>query len=125
LSRTARLAHAATCLLGLALLLAAPPAQSQHLLYGRWLTPLNGTTATLVIITADSDGQIHGTLSYDPPQNGFAGAPFTTQIENGAFTIRLANGTRYEDLHWCSDTLCGKYYAPDDTATPVWFARAR
>jgi hypothetical protein len=26
-------------------------------------------------------------------------------------------------MHWCSDELCGTYYTPDDTATPVDFAR--
>ena len=79
---------------------------------------------TLTIITADGDGWVHGTLYYDPPQDGFAGAPFTTQIEKGAFSIRLANGTRYEDLHWCSAALCGRFYTPDDTMSPVFLARA-
>jgi hypothetical protein len=102
----------------------AQPAAAQRLLLGSWQATLGQSTATLTIITADDDGQLHGTLRYEPPQDdGFAGAPFTTQIENGAFSIRLFNGTRYADLHWCRDALCGVFYAPDDTATPVEFAR--
>jgi hypothetical protein len=112
--------------LAVALLVAlAMPAWGQLLLYGRWQAKLNRSTATLTIITVDGSGWIHGTVHYDPPlPDGFAGSPFTTRIENGAFAFRLVNGTRYADLHWCRDELCGTYYAPDDTATPVDFARA-
>jgi hypothetical protein len=114
----------ASLLFSLALLAAvAAPAWGQRLLYGRWQAELDESVATMIIITVDGEGWLHGTLFYDPPQDGFAGAPFTTQIERGAFTIRLANGTRYEDLHWCSATLCGKFYTPDDTMTPVVFTR--
>jgi hypothetical protein len=111
--------------LALALLLAvAAPAWGQRLLIGTWQGRLDQSTATLIIITADGDGWLHGTLRYDPPQSdGFAGAPFTTHIENGAFSIRLFNGTRFDDMHWCRDELCGTFHAPDDTATPVEFAR--
>lgn len=102
----------------------APPAGAQRLLIGTWQGRLDQSTATLTIITADSDGWVHGTLYYDPPQpDGFAGSPFTTRIENGAFAIRLDNGTHYDDLHWCRDALCGTFHAQDDTATPVDFAR--
>jgi hypothetical protein len=101
----------------------AAPTAGQRLLYGSWQAKVGDSTATLIIITADADGWVHGTLSYDPPRDGFAGAPFTTRIENGAFAIRFDNGTRYEDLHWCSATLCGKFYAPDDTVTGVVFTR--
>jgi len=102
----------------------AAPALGQRLLIGSWQTRLGESTATLIIITVDNDGSIHGTLRYDPPQqDGFAGSPFTTQIENGAFAIRLFNGTHYDDMHWCRDTLCGTYHAPDDTTTPVAFSR--
>jgi hypothetical protein len=81
---------------------------------------------TLTIITADGDGWVHGIVHYDPPQaDGFAGSPFTTRIENGVFSIRLVNTTRYADMHWCSDELCGTFYAPDDTATPIDFTRPR
>ena len=100
------------------------PASSQRLLIGSWQTRLYESTVTLMIITVDNDGSIHGTLRYDPPQqDGFAGSPFTAQIDNGAFAIRLFNGTRYEDMHWCRDELCGIYHSPDDTATQVDFAR--
>jgi hypothetical protein len=100
------------------------PASSQRLLIGSWQTRLYESTVTLMIITVDNDGSIHGTLRYDPPQqDGFAGSPFTTRIENGAFSVRLFNGTRYDDMHWCRDKLCGVFHAPDDTATPVAFAR--
>jgi hypothetical protein len=110
--------------LGLAILvLVGPVAAQQRLLYGRWQGQLAGSAAALTIITADGEGWVHGTLYYEPPLVGFAGAPFTTRIETGSFTIRLANGTRYEGLHWCRATLCGTYYAPDDTAIPVVFAR--
>lgn len=113
--------------LGLALALSiacAPAALGQRLLIGTWQAKLGLSTATLTIITADGDGRVHGIVHYDPPQaDGFAGSPFTTHIENGAFSIRLLNGTRYADMHWCSDELCGTFYAPDDTATPVDFTR--
>jgi hypothetical protein len=111
--------------LSLALLLGlAEPAAAQRLLLGSWQATLGQSTATLTIITADGDGWVHGTLRYEPPlDDGFACSPFTTQIENGAFAIRLFNGTRYTDVHWCRDALCGVFYAPDDTATPVEFAR--
>ena len=100
------------------------PASAQRLLLGVWQGKLDQSTATLTIITADGEGWVHGTLYYDPPQpDGFAGSPFTTHIENGAFSIRLVNGTRYDDLHWCRDALCGVFHAQDDTATPVGFAR--
>ena len=103
---------------------ACGPAWGQKLLYGNWQGAVDQSTATLTIITVDGDGWIHGTLRYDPPQaDGFAGSPFTTRIEKGAFAIRLVNGTRYADMHWCRDDLCGTYYTPDDTATPVDFAR--
>ena len=85
---------------------------------------LDQSTATLTIITADGDGWLHGILRYDPPQaDGFAGSPFTTHIDNGTFSIRLFNGTSYADMHWCRDRLCGVFHAPDDTTTPVDFAR--
>jgi hypothetical protein len=109
-----------------ALLLAAAPADSQRLLIGAWQGRLGQSTATLTIITADPDGWLHGTLRYDPPQqDGFAGSPFTAHIENGAFSIRLFNGTHYDDLHWCRDELCGVFHAPDDTTTPVDFSRPK
>jgi len=102
----------------------APPGVAQRLLLGTWEAQLDRSTARLTIITADGDGWVHGTLYYDPPPpDGFAGAPFTTRIEDGAFSIRLVNGTRYDDLHWCRDALCGVFHAQDDTATPVDFAR--
>jgi len=112
-------------LVGLALLaLAAIPVWGQRLLLGAWQGRLGQSIVTLTIITADGEGWVHGTLRYDPPQaDGFAGAPFTTRIENGEFSIRLFNGTRYGALHWCGDELCGTYRAPDDAATPVAFAR--
>jgi hypothetical protein len=110
--------------LAVALLLAAVPASGQRLLIGAWQARLGLSVATLTIITADADGSIHGTLYYDPPQqDGFPGSPFTAHIENGAFSIRLVNGTRYDDLHWCRDELCGVFHAPDDTTTPIHFAR--
>jgi hypothetical protein len=111
--------------LALALLIAgASSAWGQRLLIGTWQTKLGLSAVTLTIITADGDGSVHGIVRYDPSQpDGFAGSPFTTHIENGAFSIRLINGTRYADMHWCSDELCGTFYTPDDTATPVDFAR--
>ena len=111
--------------LALTLLLAAvTPGGAQRLLIGVWQGRLDQSTVTLTIITADDGGWVHGTLYYDPPQpDGFAGSPFTTQIANGAFSIRLVNGTRYDDIHWCRDALCGVFHAPDDTATPAAFAR--
>ena len=114
-------------LVGLALLaLAAIPVWGQRLLLGAWQGRLGQSIVTLTIITADGEGWVHGTLRYDPPgADGFASAPFTTRIENGAFSIHLFNGTRYGDLHWSGDELCGSYHAPDDTATPVAFARPR
>lgn len=111
--------------LAFALLIAlAGPAWGQKLLYGNWRGTVGQSTATLIIITVDNDGWIHGTLRYDPPQtDGFAGSPFTTKIEHGAFAIRFINGTRYTDMHWCRDDLCGTYYTPDDTADPIDFSR--
>jgi hypothetical protein len=110
--------------LALAILVAeATPAAAQRLLIGGWQTTLGQSTATLTIITTDGDGWVHGLVRYDPPQDGFGGSPFTTRIENGGFTIRLFNGTRYADMHWCRDALCGTFYTPDDTATPIEFAR--
>jgi hypothetical protein len=101
------------------------PAWGQKLLYGSWQGSVDHSTATLTIITVGDDGAVHGTLRYDPPQSdGFAGSPFTTKIENGAFAIRLLNGTRFADMHWCREDLCGTYYTPDDTATSVDFARS-
>jgi hypothetical protein len=112
------------CWLAIAVLaVIVAPAAAQRLLIGAWQGKLDQSTVTLVIITADGDGWLHGTLRYEPPQDGFAGAPFTTHIENGAFTIRLFNGTRYDSMHWCRDQLCGTFYMPDDTAIPVFFAR--
>lgn len=109
---------------GLAIVvMAAPVAAQQRLLYGRWQGRLADSAVALTIITVDGEGWVHGTLYYEPPLDGFAGAPFTTRIETGSFTIRLANGTRYEGLHWCRATLCGTYHTPDDTATPMVFAR--
>ena len=106
------------------LLLLAAPAGAQRLLIGTWQGTLHRSTATLVIITADSEGWVHGILRYEPPQDdGFAGSPFSTHIENGAFSVRLVNGTRYDDLHWCRDRLCGVYHAQDDTTTPIAFSR--
>lgn len=103
---------------------AATTAWGQRLLLGSWQTRIDRSTATLVIVTVDDDGWVHGLVRYEPPQaDGFAGAPFSTRIENGGFSFRLLNGTRYADLHWCRDELCGTFYAPDDTATPVDFAR--
>ena len=110
--------------LGLSILVLASSAEAQRLLYGRWQARVAGSTAGLTIITVDNGGWVHGTLYYDPPLDGFAGAPFTTQIENAAFAIRLADGTRYDGLHWCGATLCGTRYARDETATPVIFSRA-
>jgi hypothetical protein len=103
----------------------AAPAWGQKLLYGSWQGTVDQSTATLAIITVDNDGWVHGTLRYDPSQaDDFAGSPFTTRIEEGAFAIRLVNGTRYTDMHWCRDDLCGTYYTPDDTAIPVDFTRS-
>jgi hypothetical protein len=99
------------------------PAAGQRLLIGSWRATLDRSVATLIVITADGDGALHGVVRYEPPQDGFGGSPFTARIENGAFTIRLVNGTRYQDMHWCRDALCGTFYAPDDTATPVLFER--
>ena len=114
-------------LLGLAAALvvaAAATAWGQRLLIGSWQARIDQSTATLVIVTVDADGSIHGLVHYEPPQaDGFSGAPFSTRIENGGFSFRLINGTRFVDLHWCRDELCGTFYAPDDTATPVVFAR--
>jgi hypothetical protein len=102
----------------------AAPSVAQRLLLGTWQTKLDQSTATLVIITADGEGWVHGVLRYEPPQqDGFAGSPFTTHIENGAFSVRLVNGTRYDDLHWCRDALCGVFHAQDDTTTPITFTR--
>jgi hypothetical protein len=102
----------------------APPASAQRLLLGSWQTTLDQSTVTLIIITEDGDGVLHGTLRYEPPQeDGFGGSPFTTQIERGTFSIRLFNGTHYDGMHWCRDQLCGVFHAPDDTTTPVSFAR--
>jgi len=114
-------------LVGLALLaLVAQPVWGQRLLLGAWQGWLGQSMVTLTIITADGEGWLHGILRYDPPQaDGFAGAPFTTRIENGEFSIRLLNGTRFGGLHWCGDELCGTYHAPDDTATPMTFARSK
>ena len=106
------------------LLAIAAPAFGQRLLLGNWQATLDQSTATLTIITEDNDGWLHGTLRYEPPQqDGFGGSPFTAHIENGAFSIRLFNGTSYDGLHWCRDVLCGVFHTPDDTATPVTFAR--
>jgi hypothetical protein len=103
----------------------AVPTWGQRLLLGTWQAKLDQSTATLVIITADGEGWVHGVLRYEPAQqDGFAGSPFTTHIENGAFSIRLVNGTRYEDLHWCRDALCGMFHAQDDTTTPIAFTRS-
>ncbi|MGA8400239.1 MAG: hypothetical protein WB697_10145 [Stellaceae bacterium] len=100
------------------------PAWGQRLLYGTWQGAVGQSTATLTIITVGGDGWIHGILRYDPPQaDGFAGSPFTTQIDKGAFAIGLVNGTRYADMHWCRDDLCGTYYTPDGTVAAVDFAR--
>jgi hypothetical protein len=109
-----------------ALLIAlAPPAWGQRLLYGSWQGSIDQSTATLTIITVDDEGSVHGMLRYDPPQaDGFAGSPFTTKIENGAFAIRFVNGTRLVDMHWCREDLCGTFYTPDNTATQVDFSRA-
>jgi hypothetical protein len=108
------------------LLAIAVPASAQRLLIGTWQTRLDQSIATFTIITADGDGWVHGTLLYDPPQpDGFGGSPFTTRIENGAFAIRLVNGTSYDDMHWCRDALCGVFHGPDNTATPVAFSRPR
>jgi hypothetical protein len=101
----------------------ASPSWGQRLLLGAWQATVGESTASLIIITADGDGWVHGTLRYEPPQNGFAGSPFTAHIDNGAFSIRLVNDTRFDDLHWCRDALCGVFHAQDDTATPVAFAR--
>jgi hypothetical protein len=106
----------------------ALPARGQRLLIGGWQTTLDQSTVTLTIITVgsdtvDSDGWIHGILRYDPPQDGFTGSPVTGHIQNGAFSFRLLNGTSYTDMHWYRDELCGVFHAPDDTATPVAFAR--
>ncbi len=110
--------------LALVILVASPATiAAQRLLLGSWQGKLDQSTAILTIITADGEGWVHGVLRYDPPRDGFGGSPFTTRIENGAFTIRLFNGTRYEGLHWCRYTLCGVFYTPDDTAIPVSFVR--
>jgi hypothetical protein len=107
-----------------ALIAFAAPCAAQRLLLGTWQAKLDQSTATLTIITADGEGWVHGILRYEPPQqDGFGGSPFTTHIENGAFSIRLVNGTRYDDLHWCRDALCGVFHAQDDTATPIAFVR--
>jgi hypothetical protein len=112
------------CIAAVALITAASASFGQRLLLGSWQAKLNQSTATLVIITADGEGWVHGILRYEPPQqDGFAGSPFTTHIENGAFSVRLVNGTRYDDLHWCRDELCGVFHAQDDATTPIAFAR--
>jgi len=111
-------------LLGFSILvLASPTAAQQRLLYGRWQARFADTAAALTVITVDGDGWIHGTLYYEPPLDGFAGAPFTTRIDNGVFAIRFANGTRYDGMHWCRATLCGTYRALDETVTAVVFSR--
>lgn len=114
------------CLVLVLLAAIAAPASGQRLLLGSWrqTNPAPGQSATmLAIISEDNEGRLEGVVRYDPPQDGFAGAPFTSTIEGGGFTIRLINGTRYQDLHWCRETLCGTFYAPDNTATPVTFER--
>jgi len=106
------------------LITGACSAFGQRLLIGSWQTRLGPSAVSLTIITADGAGWVHGVVHYDPPQaDGFAGSPFTTHIENGAFSIRLFNGTRYAGMHWCGDELCGTFYTPDDTASPVDFTR--
>jgi hypothetical protein len=70
------------------LILGDPVAAQQRLLYGRWQGQLAGSAAALTIITADGEGWVHGTLYFEPPLDGFAGAPFTTRIETRSFTIR-------------------------------------
>jgi hypothetical protein len=114
-----RAAVAVLALIGLA----AAPAFGQRLLLGRWLGTIDGTAAVLTIITADSEGRVHGTMVYDPPLGGFAGAPFTSHIVDGSFAIRFADGSRYDGIHWCGTTLCGIYVALDGSATPAGFAR--
>jgi hypothetical protein len=117
-ARTAR-RLAAALLIGL-----AAPAWGQHLLLGYWKSPPNNESDTmLVIISEDREGWIQGVVQYLTPRDGFTGAPFTTKIENGAFAIRFLNGTRYADMHWCREDLCGTFYAADGTATPVDFTR--
>jgi hypothetical protein len=112
------------CIVLLSLIGVATVAWGQRLLIGTWQAKLDQSTATLVIITADGEGWVHGVLRYEPPQqDGFGGSPFTAHIDNGAFSIRLVNGTRYDDLHWCRAALCGVFHAQDDTATPIAFAR--
>jgi hypothetical protein len=102
----------------------AAAAWGQRLLIGSWQGRLDQSTATLTIITEDDKGWLHGVLYYDPPQaGGFAGSPFTTQIQNGGFSFRLDNGTSFRDIHWCRDALCGTYFTQDDTKIPVTFAR--
>jgi len=123
LTRRRPAARRAAWLIALGLCCAATPGAAQRLLYGRWQTQLDESGVTLVVIAIGDDGWMHGTLFYAPPYNGFAGAPFTTQIKDGAFTIALADGTRYADMHWCGAELCGRFYLPDDTMTPVVFAR--
>ncbi|HWB47928.1 MAG TPA: hypothetical protein VG651_02365 [Stellaceae bacterium] len=105
------------------LLACATAGWGQRLLLGTWQAKLDRSLATLTIITADGEGWVHGILHYEPPQDGFAGSPFTAHIDNGAFSIRLDNGTRYDDLHWCRDVLCGVFHTQDDTTTPIAFAR--
>jgi len=111
--------------LSFALLVAlAAPAWGQKLLYGSWQAKLDQSVATLTVITVDSDGWLHGVLHYEPPQpDGFAGSPFVTQIQNGGFSFRLDNGTSFRDMYWCAAALCGRYVAPDDSASPVLFVR--
>jgi hypothetical protein len=118
--------HRRHCLALVLLVALAAPASAQRLLLGSWrqTEPApDQTTTVLAILSEDNDGRIEGVLHYDPPQDGFAGAPFTAMIENGGFTIHLINGTRYQDMHWCRDALCGTLYTPDETATRVTFER--
>ena len=112
------------CIAVVALFALGSASVAQRLLLGTWQAKLDRSTATLIIITADGEGWVHGILRYEPPQqDGFAGSPFTAHIENGAFSVALVNGTRYDDLHWCRDALCGTFHAQDDTTTPISFAR--
>ena len=103
-----------------------PPANAQRLLIGSWRATLDQSAVTLVIITAEGDGWLQGILRYDTPRaDGFAGAPFTTQIQNGGFSFGLDNNTSFRDIHWCGDALCGTYFAPDDTPIPFRSFRGR
>jgi hypothetical protein len=64
------------CIAVVALFALGSASVAQRLLLGTWQAKLDRSTATLIIITADGEGWVHGILRYEPPQqDGFAGSP--------------------------------------------------